>query len=315
MGTNSEVPKSGKEAIRNILARLTVLERKPNNLPDVSAYANPDTLAVRNADGNVQTGTPVVADDAVPFEYLGTLVPTGTIVMWPGGTVPSDYLLAEGDAVSRAGYATLFATLNPTIGNPTITVATPAVLTLTAHGLQTGQQVYLTTTGALPTGLTENTNYWVVSTGVNTLNLATSLANAMASTPVVIATSGTQSGTHSLMTTHGVGDGSTTFNLPIVGSPPQPMASGFISITPSAANTPTPGAITFPAGLFTLPPRVIVTADSTVPGTVVTGVAATAVTTSGATIYLTRASTTSTGIHWVAVQDNVPKRIRYIIKA
>jgi microcystin-dependent protein len=56
--------------------------------------------------------------------------------------------------------------------------------------------VYLTTTGALPTGITANTRYWVNVVTSSTFTLATSLANALAGT--VIATSGTQSGTHTV---------------------------------------------------------------------------------------------------------------------
>lgn len=212
MGTNSEVPKDGREAIRNILGRLTVLERKPNNLPDVSAFKNPDTLAVRNADGNVQTGTPVVADDAVPLGYLNQALPSGVTLMWPSQSAPSGWLVCNGQAVSRTTYASLFARLNFAQGAVTITIASPAVLTLTAHGRQTGQRVYLTTTGSLPTGLSVNTVYYAIRIDANTLNLATSQANALAGT--AINTSGSQSGTHTLNVTWGLGDGSTTFNVP-----------------------------------------------------------------------------------------------------
>lgn len=76
----------------------------------------------------------------------------------------------------------------------TMTIATPCVVTWTAHGFGLGQKVVLTTTGALPTGLTAGTTYYAVPTGANTFNLATSMANAEAGT--VIATSGSQSGTH-----------------------------------------------------------------------------------------------------------------------
>jgi microcystin-dependent protein len=83
------------------------------------------------------------------------------------------------------------------VGAVTMTIATPAVFTLTAHGLATGQIVYITTTGALPTGLTATTGrYWVIALTADTFNLATSLSNAKAGT--AIATSGTQSGVHTL---------------------------------------------------------------------------------------------------------------------
>lgn len=133
--------------------------------------------------------------------------------MWAGMSAPTGFLLCDGTAVSRTTYANLFSILNPTLGTFTVTVASPAVATLTSHGLQTGDSVYLTTTGALPTGLAQNTRYWVIRNDANAFGLATSLANALAGTR--ISTSGTQSGTHTArLTPYGIGDGSTTFNLP-----------------------------------------------------------------------------------------------------
>lgn len=77
----------------------------------------------------------------------------------------------------------------------TITIATPGVITDTAHGFTGACPVVLTTSGALPTGLTAATVYWVVPSSIttNTYQLATTVANALAGTS--IATSGTQSGT------------------------------------------------------------------------------------------------------------------------
>lgn len=142
-----------------------------------------------------------------------TVLPAGSINMYAGGTVPSGWLLCNGQAVSRSTYAALFAVLNPTVGTFTITLASPGVVTLASHGLATGDSVYLTTTGALPTGLSANTRYWVIKVDANTFNLATSLANALATT--AINTSGSQSGVHTCKgAAYGVGDGSTTFNVP-----------------------------------------------------------------------------------------------------
>lgn len=76
----------------------------------------------------------------------------------------------------------------------TITIATPGVISWAGHGLLLGQKVQLTTTGALPTGLSVNTSYYVIPIDANTVWLATSLANAAAGTK--IATSGVQSGVH-----------------------------------------------------------------------------------------------------------------------
>ena len=76
----------------------------------------------------------------------------------------------------------------------TMTIATPCVVTWTAHGLWDGATVRLTTTGALPTGLTASTDYFITKIDANTFNLSTTLANQVAGTK--IATSGTQSGVH-----------------------------------------------------------------------------------------------------------------------
>lgn len=142
-----------------------------------------------------------------------TVNPVGTMVDYAGVTAPSGWLLAYGQAVSRATYASLFAVLNPSLGVTTMTIAAPGVVTLTNHGLVTGDAVYFTTTGALPTGLTANTVYYAVKIDANTFNLATSVGNAMAGTKIT--TSGTQSGVHTLLRSpYGVGDGSTTFNIP-----------------------------------------------------------------------------------------------------
>lgn len=51
-------------------------------------------------------------------------------------------------------------------GDVTITVASPAVLTKTSHGLIAGDRVVLSTTGVLPNGLTTNTPYYVLSAGL-----------------------------------------------------------------------------------------------------------------------------------------------------
>jgi hypothetical protein len=76
----------------------------------------------------------------------------------------------------------------------TVTIASPGVVSLTGHGLLTGDSVYLTTTGALPTGLAVSTTYWVIKIDADSFKLATTFANAVAGT--AINTSGTQSGTH-----------------------------------------------------------------------------------------------------------------------
>jgi microcystin-dependent protein len=125
-------------------------------------------------------------------------------------TAPSGWLLCDASAVSRTTYAALFNVIVPSLGTFTVTIASPGVFTLTSHALVVGDRVYLTTTGALPTGLSANTIYYVVS--VPTANTFTVSATEGGT---AINTSGSQSGTHTIYwCPYGLGDGSTTFNVP-----------------------------------------------------------------------------------------------------
>ena len=69
---------------------------------------------------------------------------------------------------------------------------TPAVITKNNHGFVAGDQVVFSTTGALPTGLTKFTRYYVLSTGLTTNSFRVSTT----SNGTAVNTSGSQSGTH-----------------------------------------------------------------------------------------------------------------------
>lgn len=71
----------------------------------------------------------------------------------------------------------------------TITIASPGVVTWTAHDLLAGDPVVFTTSGALPTGITAGTTYYVLAPASNTFTIAATEGGA------AIATTGTQSGT------------------------------------------------------------------------------------------------------------------------
>lgn len=74
----------------------------------------------------------------------------------------------------------------------TITNAEPAVVTWTGHGLAVGQPVVFSTSGALPTGLTAGTVYYVIAAGLTTDAFQVSATAGGAA----IDTSGAGSGTH-----------------------------------------------------------------------------------------------------------------------
>jgi microcystin-dependent protein len=72
------------------------------------------SLPVSIANGGTGATT---ADGARINLGLGTfLVPTGSLIMWPSNTVPSDWKLCNGAAISRITYATLFSLLGTTFG-------------------------------------------------------------------------------------------------------------------------------------------------------------------------------------------------------
>lgn len=114
----------------------------------------------------------------------------------------------------------------------TITIATPGVVTHTAHGFSNNDPVTLSTTGALPTGLVAGTVYFVRNSTANTYELSATTGGAS------ITTTGTQSGTHTARRAFGQTSALTYFatgNLPAL--------TGTLLLTNSADTyTPTTGA-------------------------------------------------------------------------
>lgn len=117
-----------------------------------------------------------------------------------------------------------------TLGTATITIASPAVVTLNSHGLTVDDSIRFTTTGALPTGLTVGVKYFVISAGLtsNTFRLSATQGGT------AINTSGTQSGVHTLIRTtpRAVGENDTTI-LPTTG---EKAALASAQGTPSLTN-------------------------------------------------------------------------------
>lgn len=169
-----------------------------------------------------QTGDDILdnADDTALLDIMtqafATGIPVGAIVKMPTSDLPSGFLKTNGAAISRTTYGALFDLLVTSQGfvaeEFTVTLATPAVFTKVAHGFKNGERLRLFTTGTLPTGLSLATDYFVVIIDDDTFNLQT-FSDVLAGT--LIATSGVQSGTHTyLRSLWGLGDGTTTFNVP-----------------------------------------------------------------------------------------------------
>lgn len=88
--------------------------------------------------------------------------------------------VATGNAASSTSYTV------------TISIATPGVITFSGSAPANGTKIVLNTTGALPTGYTKGTEYFVVNSSGSTCQLSTTSGGS------AINTSGSQSGTHTL---------------------------------------------------------------------------------------------------------------------
>jgi microcystin-dependent protein len=158
---------------------------------------------------------------------------------WSARATKALWLLCTGAAVSRTTYAALYAQIGTrygagdgsttfnlpassgrtlvAAGTGTITEAVAAaswnattdVITVPTNAEKwvTGRRVRLTTTTTLPTGLAINTDYFVIRLTATTIQLASSLANAVAGTAINFTTAGT--GTHTIthtLTARALGD-------------------------------------------------------------------------------------------------------------
>lgn len=106
------------------------------------------------------------------------------------------YDVSKGTYATYAGISIDFSALDNKSGTVTMTIASPCVVTWTAHGHAIGDSIIFSTspstTGALPTGVTVGTVYYIISAGfgADSFQISTSLGGSP------VNTSGSQSGTH-----------------------------------------------------------------------------------------------------------------------
>lgn len=174
-------------------------------------------ISVTNGSGVEASATKTLADISSPvvlrFEWTSTSgSPTKAQIIKNGGAVQSPTLSAieatcsVGDMIFWQTYAaythpagnydsgTVTVTNRTQSGVFTVTVASPGVFTKTGHQLAADMKVRLSTTGALPTGLTAGNTYFVISSGLGANDFQLSATQGGAA----INTSGVQSGTHTL---------------------------------------------------------------------------------------------------------------------
>jgi microcystin-dependent protein len=150
----------------------------------------------------------------------------GAIMAFPTAVEPVGFLYCDGRPVSRTTYNELFNKVGVAYGSgdgsttfnlpdlrgqflrggvdfqsytflpANVDIGTENI-TITGHKFRhTGFKVRFTTTGALPTGLSAGTDYYVIYVNDNTIKVASTLANAKAGTAINITGQGT--GTHTI---------------------------------------------------------------------------------------------------------------------
>lgn len=135
--------------------------------------------------GSGVVNTSSVYGGGVHIGFYGTLA--------YGSTASTNYVLRVNGDVIVYQFGELDICQTSTV---TMTIAAPGVITLNSHGFEANRPVRLRTTGALPTGFAENTDYYVVAATITTNTFELSATSGGTS----ITTTGSQSGTHTVLT-------------------------------------------------------------------------------------------------------------------
>jgi hypothetical protein len=118
-------------------------------------------------------------------------------VNFAGGTVTAAINHDYGIQQSIVASITVNTTATKTFTDANVVVGSDQI-TVSSHGYRTAQLVKLTTTGVLPGGLAADTNYYALLNDGNTIQLATTEANAKNSVVIDI-TSAAGGGTHTII--------------------------------------------------------------------------------------------------------------------
>jgi hypothetical protein len=123
---------------------------------------------------------------------------TGVYLSYVDKALLSSYTSTTAEVVGSSGSQSYSGVLAFRQAVFTVTIASPGVFSQTAHGLVAGDQVVFSTTGALPTGLTAGTTYYVIAAGLTADAFEVSATEGGSA----INTSGSQSGTHTMVKTN-----------------------------------------------------------------------------------------------------------------
>lgn len=160
-----------------------------------SLYAN--DISLQSQVANLQSQI-----DSLTVLLSQVNIPLGAIIEFDFPNIPSTYMIANGQTISRTTYSSLW-----NLVHRTITGLVPASdrVQSTSHGLSAGQLVKFSFTGG---GITTNVPYFVLNPTANDFQISLTLGGA------VIDLTANQTGDLLAHSQYGFGNGSTTFNLP-----------------------------------------------------------------------------------------------------
>jgi len=112
----------------------------------------------------------------------------------PFYTAPIKISSVGGDSIACQCNIVVASSSVKTFAASAVDIATD-IITILAHGFTTGRVGQVSNPGALPTGLSASTDYFVIYVSSDTIKLATSLANAQAGTAINITAQGSGTNT------------------------------------------------------------------------------------------------------------------------
>ncbi|GBF38524.1 phage tail protein [Leptospira johnsonii] len=160
-----------------------------------SLYAN--DLSLQSQVENLQSQI-----DSLNILLSQTNIPLGAIIEFDFPNIPSLFMVANGQAISRTAYSSLWNLVHRTVIS--IVPGTDRIQS-TSHGLSAGQLVKFSFTGG---GITSNVPYFVINPTANDFQISLTKGGA------AIDLTATQTGVLLTHIQYGFGDGSTTYNVP-----------------------------------------------------------------------------------------------------
>ena len=161
-------PGSSKASVTTVGSEVVIDVDADDVLNAASQNVNLNNFRITNL------APPVSSNDAATKEYADSV--------------------AQGLTLKEACVAASTANFSGTYFNTTGTVSAVDIgtesFTINNHGFSTGERVYISSTGSIPGGVSGGVEYFVINTGVNTVQLAVDLAAAQAGTPINITSVG-----------------------------------------------------------------------------------------------------------------------------